>query len=536
MGGGLAFLSKKSWHTKNISNQEKVWIAEQQKNAEDLKTTELAKQIKAEREQDEFNRISNRKGNGTDRGIDWMYQEGGGKKEQDIEKEKKSEDFLLGKAITADVFQSNDVNEEEDGVGIGGVMPQLAVSSSSITNQKVEEEEEKDHEASRALDRNEEFRIRHEDPMHLVSLKHKERKNDMEKKIDLFKRAGISASETRKTSKSKRRDRNFDDRRVKREHETKYLKKKKKVKHESRDRRDRHIKSKAKYSSDSQSDSSRSQSYNRRKEYYRQDDDNDRERSLPTRKNDDSQSHQYREHSRSRHDKISRNRRSKHRYYEANDKISRKKSSKRSRSRSPNLEIDNVRERSSSRQLDHRLHEKVNMESIKSYASNEAHMRNESSIATSTRYGLQTDNTGHSLTNSQDLGPDINLLQKKRQAEKNAFNQRKNRQNCNANGGRHRMSSNEREQALREMKSDASRRDGMLLNNNNAQRKYDRDYGENLDFALSAKGSGERESDPSFLRELSSRHHGVMGESDMASRVSSNRHTNQRFGDSFLKR
>eukprot|EP00593_Proboscia_inermis_P005069 CAMPEP_0171305826 /NCGR_PEP_ID=MMETSP0816-20121228/15697_1 /TAXON_ID=420281 /ORGANISM="Proboscia inermis, Strain CCAP1064/1" /LENGTH=176 /DNA_ID=CAMNT_0011786943 /DNA_START=542 /DNA_END=1072 /DNA_ORIENTATION=+ len=176
------------------------------------------------------------------------------------------------------------------------------------------------------------------------------------------------------------------------------------------------------------------------------------------------------------------------------------------------------------------------MESIKSYASNEAHMRNESSIATSTRYGLQTDNTGHSLTNSQDLGPDINLLQKKRQAEKNAFDQRKNRQNCNANGGRHRMSSNEREQALREMKSDASRRDGMLLNNNNAQRKYDRDYGENLDFALSAKGSGERESDPSFLRELSSRHHGVMGESDMASRVSSNRHTNQRFGDSFLKR
>ena len=67
-------------------------------------------------------------------------------------------------------------------------------------------------------------------------------------------------------------------------------------------------------------------------------------------------------------------------------------------------------------------------------------------------------------------------------------------------------------------------------------KKYDRDYCENLDSALSAKGSGERELNSSFLWELSSQHHGVMGKSDMASRVSSNRHTNQRFGDSFLKR
>jgi anti-sigma28 factor (negative regulator of flagellin synthesis) len=42
---GLAFLSKKSWHTKNLANQEKVWMAEQQKEAEVAKTKELAKQI-----------------------------------------------------------------------------------------------------------------------------------------------------------------------------------------------------------------------------------------------------------------------------------------------------------------------------------------------------------------------------------------------------------------------------------------------------------------------------------------------------------
>jgi hypothetical protein len=34
---GLAFLSKKSWHTKNIANQERVWIEEQKKEAEGCK-------------------------------------------------------------------------------------------------------------------------------------------------------------------------------------------------------------------------------------------------------------------------------------------------------------------------------------------------------------------------------------------------------------------------------------------------------------------------------------------------------------------
>lgn len=43
---GLSFLSKKSWHTSNISNQEKVWLAEQKAEAEALKTKELQDQIK----------------------------------------------------------------------------------------------------------------------------------------------------------------------------------------------------------------------------------------------------------------------------------------------------------------------------------------------------------------------------------------------------------------------------------------------------------------------------------------------------------
>jgi len=47
---GLGFLSKKSWHTKNKANQEKVWIAEQKKEQETAKAKELAREIQEERE------------------------------------------------------------------------------------------------------------------------------------------------------------------------------------------------------------------------------------------------------------------------------------------------------------------------------------------------------------------------------------------------------------------------------------------------------------------------------------------------------
>jgi len=38
---GLSFLSKKSWHTSNLDNQERVWLAEQKAASEAKKTKEL---------------------------------------------------------------------------------------------------------------------------------------------------------------------------------------------------------------------------------------------------------------------------------------------------------------------------------------------------------------------------------------------------------------------------------------------------------------------------------------------------------------
>jgi hypothetical protein len=54
----LAFLAKKSWHTTNISNQEKVWLRQQEKEQEKKKTELLQKQMKEEREIEDMRQAS----------------------------------------------------------------------------------------------------------------------------------------------------------------------------------------------------------------------------------------------------------------------------------------------------------------------------------------------------------------------------------------------------------------------------------------------------------------------------------------------
>ena len=46
----LAFLGKKSWHTKNLKNVETAWIAEQKEANEIKKLAEIQKQIAVERQ------------------------------------------------------------------------------------------------------------------------------------------------------------------------------------------------------------------------------------------------------------------------------------------------------------------------------------------------------------------------------------------------------------------------------------------------------------------------------------------------------
>jgi hypothetical protein len=177
---GLAFLSKKSWHVKNMNNQEKVWMAEQRKANEESKTKELARQIQQEREQDELDAIAGKKSSHLDRGIAWMHEGGTGEAAKEDQR-KQDEEFLLGKAYAPEGVKGGDfaVDEVQDGVnaviaGAAAAGPALAVHPSQA--------------GPSVADKNEAFRMRHEDPMFLVSKRHHEQQAKAEKTKALFER------------------------------------------------------------------------------------------------------------------------------------------------------------------------------------------------------------------------------------------------------------------------------------------------------------------------------------------------------------
>jgi hypothetical protein len=209
---GLAFLSKKSWHTKNLVNQEKVWMAEQQKAAEETKTKELAKQIQQEREEEELDKIAGKKSYKKDRGIDWMYQEGGDTvKEDEI---KKQEEYLLGKEYVAPNQKVGDFANLEDQGGVNAVIASVPVAASAPPPESHYVNTE-----PTVADRNEAFRMRHEDPMFAVSSKQREKQTQHDKKRALYERVvGPTDDEPReedggrsKKERKKRKHRHCDE-------------------------------------------------------------------------------------------------------------------------------------------------------------------------------------------------------------------------------------------------------------------------------------------------------------------------------------
>ena len=56
----LSFLAKKSWNVTNLSNIEKVWLAERNKDAESKKLAELRVQIREEQEGQSWPAVSRR--------------------------------------------------------------------------------------------------------------------------------------------------------------------------------------------------------------------------------------------------------------------------------------------------------------------------------------------------------------------------------------------------------------------------------------------------------------------------------------------
>ena len=58
LGGGLGFLTKKTWHPGRMDNQEKVWKKEEERAKEQSKLEDIRKQIADERQKEELEMIA----------------------------------------------------------------------------------------------------------------------------------------------------------------------------------------------------------------------------------------------------------------------------------------------------------------------------------------------------------------------------------------------------------------------------------------------------------------------------------------------
>ena len=91
-------MAKKSWHTTNFKNVEKVWVAEHQAQEEQKKVAELQKQIMEERQIQELRKLQVASGQvvkTVDTTLDWMYEGPAAAQQQS------SEEYLLGKVYQA---------------------------------------------------------------------------------------------------------------------------------------------------------------------------------------------------------------------------------------------------------------------------------------------------------------------------------------------------------------------------------------------------------------------------------------------------
>lgn len=397
---GLAFLSKKSWHTKNLANQERVWIEEQKKAAEDSKTLELSKQIQREREEEDLDRIAGRKTNRLDRGIDWMYQ-GVTSEAAKEDAKKQAEEYLLGKEFTGgptlkikgDLAQALDQNE-----GVNAVVTNLA------TEQPAEKFAYVD--GPSVAERNEAFRVKHEDPMFLVSQKRREQVVKVEKTKALYERV---------VGKVRSDD---EDSRVRRKREKKDRKKDRKVRKEavrSRRHRSRSV---------SRSDSDRDDYRRRSPEYHRERDleespDNRRQR---FRHHDHSEGHSPRRDYR-------------------RDRYSGERSREYDRRRAPVYEDNDRRDERKSRDNEEFSPSNV----VRHERKSEDRKRDGGGDS----FGLQGSTKSLNL---KDLGPSADLINR-RHHQRDSEYQRK------AKPDRRRLTHEEREQALKTMQSDAARHD-----------------------------------------------------------------------------
>jgi hypothetical protein len=435
---GLGFLTKKSWHTKNLDNQEKVWMAEQKKEAEGRKTKELARQIQQEREQEDLDKISG-KSTRKDRGIDWMYTHGPNSEMVKEDEAKRNEEFLLGKEYVADGATTGDFDNGDQKEGIYNVM------SKTMEEQEAPPLPSCDNQEPSVKDRNEQFRMRVEDPMFHVKQQQREKYVQHEKTKELYERVvGYNSNDgddSREDEKKRRKDRK---------------------KNRKSDRR----------SSSSRKRRSRSSSSERH------------------------------HHSSKRYSKHMSSRRR-----------SRSRSEERYRSRREDRHHYHRRHRYD---RDEDRHSRKNRDYYDDYHNDRRYHNDPTNDRKQEGYGLRGADTN---TDTTDLGPNKELLQKKRQ-EREAQRRRMKE----VSTSRNRSTGEERARALAEMQSDARKRED--------SRHHLKKYYDNEDDTITNKSR----KGASFLSDMSKQTHGITGNASksLSERLRQNRHTNQRSHESFL--
>jgi hypothetical protein len=545
---GLAFLSKKSWHTKNLSNQEKVWVAEQRKDAEDQKTKELAKQIQQEREEEEMEKISGKKGSRLDRGIDWMYQGKTGELAKE-DAERKAEEFLLGKEFVGDGATQGDFDNGDQDQGINTVLKQqeehaaqqdAAASSSAFANEPS------------VKDRNEDFRMRVEDPMFMVAQKQREKEVRHDNTKALYERVVGYHEHDKGDGKPNKEEDHVHKKEKKAKKEKKRHKKHKKSSKRNRDHKDdsgdsyseddskrRHEQCHLRRSRSPSLDRNRSKRHKRSPSYDRRrsprsdegkDSRYDRRDRHQNHRDEDRQPKRSRHHHGREEESSSRDKRLNH--VDRSDGKDDYKDSRRSRRydddddrRRYHDDRDHKRHHDDRYRDHHHHHDRRNSrdeDRTQRRTENNGHHQSKPAPGESPAqapqkegYGLK----GASVTvDRTNLGPSRDLLLKKldeREAERRRIR--------DTASSRRQRTEAERARDLEEMQANARKREESRSKGQN--KKYDDDEGEPV----------PRRGDASFLKDITRQTHGIgEGGQTLSSRVAQNRHTNQRLHDSFL--
>lgn len=451
---GLGFLSKKSWHTKNLNNQEKVWIAEQQQEQERLRTTELAKQIQIEREQNEINDITGGNANSKkkiyDRGIDWMYT--GQTKDSQVAKEdaqKMAEEYLLGKPIAfhgaaaaSQPFAAVAGTGSMEGLITDGVNRTIdaVVQSDTATTTITAAATKHPADDAPAFQPNHKY----EDPMYAVSLQTVRKEKMMEQQKELYHKVGIVTTVTTKND-----DDDHDNSKSKAQKKSKKRKSKRYDSDNSDDkdeRRHRHRKHSKKHSSEYREQKRTNQNGKRKRHH---DDDDYDSRSYGSADSDDNRYSNDRHQRRSREtygnttDRTERNRDTRHPSREHERDTTR-------RSRSPSPPTP-PQQRQRQRDEPNDGHQKYGL------------MTNHASSSSEQNHHYDRRNRRNE---DDDLGPNVELLQRKREESYRRQSQHQSRrrfdgpmQQQHGRSSNHHPSPEERAQKLRAMQETAHRYD-----------------------------------------------------------------------------